>query len=294
MPTCSPAPNLTQVQQPPSAPRLTLVWRGEVVGSITANVALALTQALPGVCDGLILKTEHQTQHLCAQEPLLTVDLTQALAWVAQALQTVGRCGPWRHERVPVTNASGCTVALVERGVVRVLGLRTQAVHLVGRVPGGAVWVQQRSLTKPNDPGLWDTLMGGTVAGDETVADTLARETWEEAGLHLADLTDVLHRGHFTATRPVPDGGGEGHLVEDTHWYTATVPQGLVPVNQDGEVDHFECWAEPQVRLAVAQGRFTPEAGWVLTQVLNADSGVGAFTQLQHPAGGFCGWNATR
>jgi 8-oxo-dGTP pyrophosphatase MutT (NUDIX family) len=187
---------------------------------------------------------------------------------LAQSLRACGLSGPWRNELLPVADESGQTLGLVERGVVRVLGLRTQAVHLVGLRPDGAVWVQQRSLTKPNDPGLWDTLMGGTVAGNETVAETLERETWEEAGLHLADLGQVTHHGHFTATRPVPDGGGAGLLVEDTHWYTAIVPLGLLPVNQDGEVDHFECWPPAQVREAVAQGLFTAEAAWVLQQVL--------------------------
>jgi len=27
-----------------------------------------------------------------------------------------------------------------------------------------AIWVQQRALDKANDPGLWDTLMGGMVS----------------------------------------------------------------------------------------------------------------------------------
>ena len=263
-------PDLAQVQRPPRVPRLPLSWRGETVGSITPELAATVALALRDGSHIKLLIQEHESHVGCALQAHGVENLSDALLPVVQVLKACGRSGPWRNELVPVANVAGNTVALVERGVVRVLGLCTQAVHLVGRRHDGAIWVQQRSLTKPNDPGLWDTLMGGTVAGSETVEDTLARETWEEAGLHLTDLTDVAHRGHFTATRPVPDGGNEGYLVENTHWYTATVSQGSVPVNQDGEVDHFECWSEAQVRHAVEKGLFTPEAAWVLMRVLNA------------------------
>ena len=253
---------------PVFAHRLPLLWGGRVAGSLMPAVAEWLgTQSAAG--DGYRLqKTQLQSQWMYALEPLSIHDFTLCMEQLAQVLRVGGLSGPWRNELLPVADESGQTLGLVERGVVRVLGLRTQAVHLVGLRPDGAMWVQQRSLTKHNDPGLWDTLMGGTVAGNETVAETLARETWEEAGLRLAELGQVTHHGHFTATRPVPDGGGAGLLVEDTHWYTATVPLGLEPVNQDGEVDHFECWPPAQVREAVAQDLFTAEAAWVLQRML--------------------------
>lgn len=260
---------LASVQRPPAAPRWALCVGGDAIGSVLPAVADALALALPLVLGVKLVKQELKSQYSIALDAVFSSNLTAALGVLADTLRTQGLSGPWRHECLPVANAAGHTLAQVERGVVRVLGLRTQAVHLVGLRPDGAVWVQQRSFSKPNDPGLWDTLVGGTVAGLETVADTLARETWEEAGLHLAALGGLTHHGHFTATRPVPDGGGAGYLVEYTHWFTATVPHGLTPVNQDGEVDHFECWPPAKVLDAVAQGLFTPEAAWALTQVMS-------------------------
>jgi 8-oxo-dGTP pyrophosphatase MutT (NUDIX family) len=56
---------------------------------------------------------------------------------------------------------------------------------LIGLSADGRYWVQQRSLTKPNAPGLWDTLMGGMIPACDSIAQALQRETWEEAGLKL-------------------------------------------------------------------------------------------------------------
>lgn len=258
---------LADVQRPPRTPRLTLWAGGCEVGSVEPRVLHALHQATPSASGGwpdLLQKLKQKGGLEKAPEG----DLNQSLSQLADRLRACGCCGPWRHERLPVFDAQGRAWAEVERGVVRVLGFRTQAVHLVGWRPDGCLWVQQRSWQKPNDPGLWDTLMGGTVSAGETLDLTLARETWEEAGLHLHTLPGLQHGGSFTATRPVPDGDHAGYLVEDTHWFTVTVPADQTPVNQDGEVDHFEAWTPAQVAEALAQGRFTPEAHWVLVQVL--------------------------
>ncbi len=248
-------------------PRMPL-WLGvHQVGSIEPTTWERLISALAqaGVAvDQICQKSEHDSVHIHAKKP----NSNENLDVVTNALMQAGAAGPVRNERMPVRAVDGTVCAHVERGAVRVLGVATQAVHLVGWRSDGCLWLQQRAFTKPNDPGLWDTLMGGTVSAGETVQQTLARETWEEAGLHLADLTGLRWGGQFTASRHVPDGGGAGYLLEDTHWYTVQVPDGLVPCNQDGEVDHFEAWHPSQVIQAMHTNRFTPEACWVLSQVL--------------------------
>ena len=52
--------------------------------------------------------------------------------------------------------------------------------------------------------------------------------------------------------------------MEDTHWYTATVPAGLEPVNQDGEVERFDCVDLGQLRADIVAGRYTLEAALIL------------------------------
>src|SRR5690606_14362946 len=193
-------------------------------------------------------------------------DGTAALNALAQALRAAGRCGPWRGEQLAVRDAHGAVLATVERGAVRVLGIATQAVHLVGLARGGTcMWVQQRSHAKPTHPGAWDTLMGGMVGAADDVPRALARETWEEAGLHLPQLADLRRGGQVDLARPSDEGGpGCGWVAERIAWFQATLPDGLLPANQDGEVERFACLPHGEVQALLAQGAFTPEAPLVL------------------------------
>jgi 8-oxo-dGTP pyrophosphatase MutT (NUDIX family) len=111
---------------------------------------------------------------------------------------------------------------------------------------------------------MWDTLMGGLVSADETIADTLVRETWEEAGLHIEQLRDVAAHGTLTVRRPV----GSGYMVEHIHVYDATLPAGLVPQNQDGEVAAFECLSVDDLTHRLLADAFTLEAALILDRVL--------------------------
>ena len=79
--------------------------------------------------------------------------------------------------------------------------------------------------------------MGGMVSAADTLQTALQRETWEEAGLQLADLQSM---DYGTTQRPCSDGRGAGYVIEHIDWYRCTVPDGLVPRNQDGEVECFE------------------------------------------------------
>ena len=250
-------------QQPPARPRQPLVVAGQVVGSVVAGFfdQIGLKRLIHKRYQ--LSETEHsqgRAWHLQAPPE----DTTDALNTLAAALRAAGRCGPWRDEQLAVTNPAGQVVGTVERGAVRVLGIATRAVHLVGLAPDGRMWVQKRSLTKPNNPGLWDTLMGGMVSAADSLPQALARETWEEAGLRVDALVDVTHGGQVTFSCPSREGGGAGFMVERIDWFRAQVPPGMVPRNQDAEVERFDLLAPDTVRARIAQGLFTLEAGLVV------------------------------
>lgn len=215
--------------------------------------------------------------HLTAQPPLLwqdalgwhlAGDTTNSLALLAKAMRQAGLAGAWRNEQLSVRDSMGQLAGSIERGAVRPLGISTQAVHLVGRASNGCFWVQQRALSKANDPGLWDTLMGGMVSANDTLEAALARETWEEAGLRMPDLLDLTYGGSINTYRPSDEGLGSGYLVEQIMWYHCIVPEHLKPVNQDGEVSQFELYSPHQLKMALESGQFTLEAGLILAEML--------------------------
>ncbi len=190
--------------------------------------------------------------------------LNAALARVAEWLHAQGLASAWRNELLSVNNASGASVGMIERAAVRPLGIPTQAVHLVGWAELGGMWVQQRALDKATDPGQWDTLMGGLVSTDEGIDGTLARETWEEAGLSIAKLRDVTARGRLTVRRPLSNG----YMIEHIHVFDAVIPAGLRPLNQDGEVAAFERLGLQDLHGRLGAGAFTLEASLILADAL--------------------------
>ena len=250
----------------PAAPRMALLLGGERVGSVDGQIfnKIGLQRLLDKRCQLSIVEYEGAPAWALAAD-----DATAALNDLALTLRAAGHCGPWRDEQLAVCAADGRRLATVERGAARVLGLATQAVHLVGcTADGAAMWVQQRAHSKASNPGMWDTLMGGMVSAADTLHEALARETWEEAGLRVAALHGLRHGGHVDFGRESREGGGAGYMRERIDWFCAEVPEGLAPDNQDGEVERFDLLAPQAVRQWLAQGRFTLEAGLVIAAFL--------------------------
>ncbi len=193
--------------------------------------------------------------------------LATIAGWLAQHVPGVR----WRDELLPVVDGEARTLAGVERGVVRVLGLRTFAVHLSGRSADGRFWVQQRAFDKATDPGRWDTLMGGQMALGESVEAALARETAEEAGLDLADLNRLRRGPDVAVRRPLE----EGYMDERIAVFRAVLGEGVLPSNRDREVAQFACLEEAALRRRLAAGDFTLEA----TLILGTELGSGTLVE---------------
>ena len=253
-----------EANQPPARPRVPMYAQNMQIGSVEPVFMDKLANLVNKYGREQLLKKEHSGWHLAD----INADVTASFNEVAGVLRYLRMAGAWRDEQLDVRDASGTQIGTIERGVVRQLGIATLAVHLVGQTTDGRFWVQQRALNKPNDPGKWDTLMGGMVSAGDTVETALARETWEEAGLHIADLQNLRYGGRQSNCRPSSDGVA-GYMQEFIEWYVAFVPDGLTPNNQDGEVAQFVLMDKAQLLAAMQRGEFTLEAALIFASVLN-------------------------
>lgn len=256
-----------EAQRPPLQPRMLLLWSGQVIGTVAPGFLESVdVDFLRGQ---RITFTHKKTPGLGETWSFTAPDASFALNALAHLMREKGRSGPWRDEQIAVCTPQGQRVATVERGAVRLLGVTTHAVHLIGLVADGRMWVQQRSKKKPHYPNKWDTLMGGMVSASETLDQALARETQEEAGLDVAQLKQLRHGGQVMFACPSSEvTGGVAYMRERVDWYCAELPQGAVPKNQDGEVQQFQCIDHPTLLDWLERGQFTPEASLVLADYL--------------------------
>ena len=260
---------LARADQAPLRPRVPLLWQQHVIGSVEADFFDPLISRQASLAREL-LQLEHSGNR---SHWRLLGDATPALQALADALreQGAGRVRQhWRNEQLAVCDAQGQRIARVERGICRPLGMATCAVHLVGCSKDGRFWVQQRSLDKANDPGLWDTLMGGMVSAQDSLESALARETWEEAGLRVDAMTELRRGGEVLLRKPSSDGADAGYVVERVDWYRCTVPDGVQPINQDGEVAQFALLEVPDLIERLQRDEFTTEAALILECALGA------------------------
>jgi len=245
--------------QPLPGRRLPLMLGNVQIGSVELALAHTLSEAL--AASGELIVSE-STAALQLQPPY-----EASLASLTRCLQDCGSLKSLRNELLAVMDENNTVLARVERAAARALGIRTQAVHLIAYVDSGystpKMWLQQRAMNKPTDPGQWDTLVGGLVTADEaSLESALTREAWEEAGLKLPLQGTSLQQGlTLRESRPVD---GNGHMLEDLLSWDITLPADVVPVNQDGEVAQFACLPWAQVQNLLEQGRLTLEAALVI------------------------------
>lgn len=257
------------IHQPPLTLRAALLCGSQPIGSVEAD-AFAQFASQAGMADVVRLERHPESGQLFWQ---LQGDPSRALNTLAAAMRQTGYAQVahlWRNEQLAVRDTHGQQVASVERGAVRALGIATHGVHLHGVTAHQHTWIQQRAQDKKTDPGRWDTLMGGMVSAQDTLEQALARETQEEAGLQLAQLSGLSRVGHFTMRMPNAADNGLEYVVERIDWFECLVPDGICPVNTDGEVQQFKQVAADTLAQMLLEGAFTIEAALILLQSAQA------------------------
>lgn len=235
--------------------RLPLVIDGRKVGSV-ARAALPRLQAWPQA-----LRISDRTVTLLAS----AAEREWVLADINGTLRDEGLITAWRDELFAVVDPStGEALTRIERAASRFWGTLTRGAHANGYVADEAgrpvqLWIAQRAHDKPTDPGLYDNLIGGGVPSHQSPLQALQREAWEEAGLLDAEVQHPRPGRVLRLLRDIP----EGLQFEDLYSYDIALLPGRVPVNQDGEVQGFQCLPIEQALALAAGSTMTVDAALV-------------------------------
>ncbi len=177
---------------------------------------------------------------------------TAAFDRVARALAAENRLTAWRDERYPVVSAFGAEpFFLLERAAARFFGIHTYAAHvngLVRQASGMAIWFARRSPAKAIDPGLLDNLVGGGIAVGQSIATTVVKEAWEEAGIAGELARQAQPAGSVEIRREQPDGLQRETIYVHDLW----LPADFVPAGQDGEAVAHRLVSLPEAALLIA------------------------------------------
>ena len=161
---------------------------------------------------------------------------TLAVDRVARTLARERLLSAWRNERYAVLGEYGEVPRFeLERAAARYFGIRTFAAHvngLVSRDGAARMWIARRSSRKGIDPRLLDNLVGGGIAAGVSVATTLVKEAWEEAGIPETVAAQAQAHGTVHICRARPDGLQRETIFVHDLWLDAT----FTPACQDGEV----------------------------------------------------------
>jgi 8-oxo-dGTP pyrophosphatase MutT (NUDIX family) len=162
------------------------------------------------------------------------------MARVARALADDGLLTAWRDERYQVAREFGAEPWFeLERAAARYFGVLTHAAHvngLVRRSDGGiAMWIARRSDTKAIDPGMLDNLVGGGIAVGQSVASTVTKEAFEEAGIGASIAAQAIPAGTVHICREQTDGFQRETIFVHDLW----LAEDFIPACRDGEaVEH--------------------------------------------------------
>jgi len=189
---------------------------------------------------------------------------TAALDEVTRQLAKDGVIRGWRDEQVRISHHYAAPEVLrLERAASRHFGTVSYGAHLnaFARVNGLTnVWIARRSPNKSIDPDRLDNLVGGRIAADATVDETLRKESWEEASIPPALLEGVACVSAVRVEYSVPEGLHREILFVHDLW----LPGDFKPANQDGEVADIRRVPLEEVLQQILAGEFTMDAGTVM------------------------------
>ena len=210
-----------------------------VGGSTIGFVGLALARRLAD----FPMLIEAAAAGLRLAESLDSVDArTAAAAELGDRLAAAGDIRPLEGEPYAAMTDWGQKPAFIlDRALVPPLGIKAFGLHVNGIVrsgPGPAdlhLWIGRRARDRRVAPGKLDNMIAGGQPHGLSLAENLAKEGAEEAGLDAETAGRARPVGAITYTMAQADG-----LRRDTLFvFDLVLPDAVTPRNQDGEVAEF-------------------------------------------------------
>jgi len=191
---------------------------------------------------------------------------------VARVIEQLVDCGIVDHmtgEMFPVLSEYGEPEVLkMDRAAVSHFGIRAFGQHLNGYVQsesGLKMWIGQRAADRRAFPGRLDHLVAGGLPYGFTLAENLAKECMEEAGISHKLASRAKAVGQVSYCCEVERG-----LRQDTLFcYDLLLPESFVPRCSDGEVAGFELIPVGKVAAIVRDSEaFKPNCNLVMIDFL--------------------------
>ncbi len=165
--------------------------------------------------------------------------VSAAVDAVVEALVVENLVPKWRNETFDVMPRWGeRPVFRLDRGAVPFFGVRAYGVHLNGyRRDGGRLflWIGRRAPNKRVAPNKLDNLVAGGIGNGYGVADTLVKESEEEAAIPAGLVERAMPVGAVTYRMETRLGIRDDVLFV----YDLELPADFVPTNRDGELVEF-------------------------------------------------------
>jgi len=158
---------------------------------------------------------------------------------VLQSLVDQGVIGYLHGEQyvvTPDTRENG--LFQIDRAVAAYFGVKAFGQHLnavLKRADGDYMWISQRAQDRMIYPGMLDNLAAGGLPDGIGLAENLAKECFEEAGINasLAKQAKPVSAITYNAESE------RGYKPDTLYCYDLVVPESFQPVCTDGEVEGF-------------------------------------------------------
>jgi isopentenyldiphosphate isomerase len=137
------------------------------------------------------------------------------------------------QELLDVVDENDRVTGVKTRGEIHAQGLMHRAVHILVFNSSAELFIQKRSMSKDNNPGLWDSSAAGHVDSGEDYYDCAIRELGEELGISVGRPLEQLFRlpaspitdmEHCIVYRCINEGpfGLEAEEIDQGAWISST------------------------------------------------------------------------